>query len=476
MSTSFGTSTRARPGHAVPLAVASGLMMEFVDSTALSTALPTLARAFATDPLHLKLALTAYLAALAVFVPASGWAADRFGARRVFLLAMLVFLTGSILCALSRSLPDLVAARLVQGFGGALMTPVGRLIIVETSPKSQLVGAMAWFTTPALVGPLLGPPLAGLILSVASWPWIFLVNIPIGLMGMAAVRRFVPDVPRPDPGRFDWPGFLLMGAAIVSIITVAESAGTSILPADIRIVAIGAAVASIVAYIVYAIGRPGAVLDLGLLRYATFRTSLIGGTLMRLGLGATPFLMPLFLQTGLGWSPGRAGAVTIATGLGAIIGRSFITRAIADWGFKVMLVASGVAAAVLTAVPGLFDRGTPIVLIVIVLGMTGVVRSMQFTSTNTIAFADIPEARLSAASTFSQVVQQVGMSLGVSAGALALLFARAGDAAFASRDFLVPFLVVGGLSLLAAPVYLRLPSNAGAQFRGAAHHPHTAHQ
>jgi EmrB/QacA subfamily drug resistance transporter len=452
---------RPLTGHAVPLAVASGLLMEFIDSTALSTALPTLARAFATDPLHLKLALTAYLAALAVFVPASGWAADRFGARRVFLTAMAIFLLGSALCAFSRSLGELVAARLVQGLGGALMTPVGRLIIVETSSKQRLVTAMAWFTTPALLGPLLGPPLAGLILELGDWPWIFLVNIPVGMLGMLAVRRLVPPLERPNPGRFDWVGFGLLAAGIVAIVVLAETAGTSILPVAARPVALVTVAVALTLYVRHAHRAPRPVIPLRLLAYQTFRTSLIGGTLMRLGLGATPFLMPLLLQTGLGWSPGEAGLITMATGVGALAARSLVASAIRRLGFKTMLVGSGLLAALLTAIPGFFSSNTPLWLMLPVLIATGMARAAQFTSTNTIAFADVPDSDLSAASTFSQVVQQLGMSLGVTAGALALGLARTGD-------FRLPFLMVGGVSLLAAPVYFRLPANAGARIRGAA--------
>ena len=274
--------------NAVPLAVASALFMEFIDSTALSTALPTLARAFHTDPVHLKLALTSYLLALAVFAPASGWVADRFGAKRVFLSAMAVFLAGSVCCGLSHSLGQLVAARVLQGTGGAMMTPVGRLIVVDSAPRDRFVSAMAWFTMPALVGPLLGPPLAGLILGVASWSWIFYINIPVGALGMVAVALLVPDIRRSSPARFDSLGFAMAAVAIVALIAVSETAGTGLAPWPLEIVAALVGAGALVAFVRH-VGRVAhPVLNLRLLKVPSFGASVTGGTLVRLGLGATP--------------------------------------------------------------------------------------------------------------------------------------------------------------------------------------------
>ncbi|WP_395443070.1 MFS transporter [Caulobacter sp. UC70_42] len=311
----------------ISIAVASALLMEFIDSTALSTALPTLAHAFAVDPIHLKLALTSYILALAVFTPASGWAAERFGARRVFLSAMTVFLLGSALCGQSRSLETLVASRIVQGIGGAMMTPVARLIVVGSTPKDKLLTAMGWFTMPALVGPLIGPPIAGLVLSVADWPWIFYINLPVGLLGVIAVMRFVPrSEPKPDLGRFDTTGFVLSALAVSGLVVVAETAGVGLLPpwAQIALLALSIACGFVYLRIAKRTGRP--ILDLTLLRYPTYRASLVGGTLVRLGIGASPFLMPLLLQVALGWSPLKASFVTLATGVGVLSARPFASK------------------------------------------------------------------------------------------------------------------------------------------------------
>ncbi|NTX58720.1 MFS transporter, partial [Myxococcus sp. CA039A] len=274
--------------------------MEFVDSTALSTALPTLSVAFDTDPIHLKLALTSYILALAVLAPASGWVADRFGPRRVFMLAMGVFLVASVLCGFSRTLPQLVVFRTLQGLGGALMTPVGRLIVVGSAPRDKLVSALSWFTMPALVGPLIGPPLAGLILGVADWPWIFFINVPVGLLGMLAVSRYVPELPQPHPGPFDWKGYAIAAVAIILTIGAAETLGVGLVPVHIQMGMALVAVGAIALYVAHALRMKKPVLDLRLLKLSTFRASTAGGGLVRMGLGATPFLLPLMLQVGLG--------------------------------------------------------------------------------------------------------------------------------------------------------------------------------
>jgi EmrB/QacA subfamily drug resistance transporter len=449
-----------------PVAIASALFMEFIDSTALSTALPTLARGFHVDPVHLKLALTSYLLALAVAAPAGGWIADRFGARRVFIAAMGVFLLGSVLCGFSRSLPELIAARIVQGLGGAMMVPVGRLIIVGSTPKAQLVGAMAWFTTPALVGPLIGPPLAGFVLSVADWPWIFFLNVPVGLIGMIAVSRLAPRIVRDHPGRFDTLGFILVGVAISALVVLAETVGMALLPLvdELALGVVLAVSGALFLRHIRRVERP--ILDLSLLRHHTYRASLLGGTLVRLGIGATPFLIPLLLQVGLGWTPVHAAFITIGTGLGALSVRTVTRRVIGRFGFRTVLLASGVAAAAMSAIPGFFRASWPGWTMFLVMYLAGVVRSTQFISANTIAYADVPPDEVTRASTLASVVQQIGLSLGVSFGALMLTITRGGGGALTPDRFTLPFLTIGASTLLAQIVYLRLDRNAGSEISG----------
>ncbi|MDB5454646.1 MAG: major facilitator superfamily 1 [Caulobacter sp.] len=450
----------------VSLAVASALLMEFIDSTALSTALPTLARAFAVDPIHLKLALTSYILALAVFTPASGWAAERFGARRVFITAMVVFLLGSALCGLSRSLETLVASRILQGLGGAMMTPVARLIVVGSTPKEKLIRAMGWFTMPALVGPLIGPPLAGLVLSVADWPWIFYLNLPIGLAGMAAVMRFVPRSAGAKLGRFDWDGFLLSAAAISGLVTVTETAGLALLPPLAQVGLLAASLAAGWAYLARARKKARPILDLSLLRHPTYRASLVGGTFVRLGIGASPFLMPLLLQVALGWSPLKASLVTLGTGLGVLIARPFAAAALKRYGFRTALAVFVTLTALFTAAPGFFNAGTPMALMTGILFFGGFCRSNQFIAANTIAYADVPQARVAAASTLAAVSQQVGLALGVSFGGFMLHLARGQGHALTPDRFTWPFVAIGLVTLAALPVYLRLDRDAGSEISG----------
>jgi len=449
------------------MAVASALFMEFVDSTALSTALPRLSQVFGTDPVHLKLALTSYILALAVLAPASGWIADRFGPRRIFMIAMGVFLMGSVLCGFSQSLTQLVIYRTLQGLGGALMTPVGRIIVVSSAPRERLVSALSWFTMPALVGPLVGPPLAGLILGVADWPWIFFINVPVGLLGMIAVARLVPPLHQPDPGPFDKRGFLLSSIAITTFIGAAETVGVGLMPLPLQLGLVAVALSTMAAYVWHALRVERPVLNIRLLRIDTFRASLMGGTLVRMGLGATPFLLPLLFQVGLGWTPVEAGLVTIGNGMGALACKPVAPLIIRRVGFRQTLIFANLASAVMTAVPALFRQSTPIPLIILALIVSGFMRSLQFTATNAVAYADIPTKTVSNASTLSVVTQQMALGLGISFGGLMLHLARgAGEAPLTPERFVLPFIAVGVISSLAGPLFRRLSPTAGAQIGG----------
>ena len=450
----------------VAIAVASALLMEFVDATALSTALPTLARAFHTDPIHLKLALTSYILALAVVAPASGWVADRYGPRRVFLIAMGVFLAASVMCGLSHSLGELVAFRILQGLGGAMMTPVGRLIVVGSSPREQLVSAMSWYTMPALVGPLTGPAIAGLILHFADWPFIFFVNVPIGLLGMLAVLRFVPKLKQPDPGKFDTFGFIVVAIGLTALVGAAETIGVNLVPPIVQIAAAAIAIGSGVVFWLHSRRRPRPVLAIGLLRFQTFRTSLIGGTMVRLGIGATPFLLPLLLQVGMGWSPLKAGLASAAQAVGILIFKPVAPGLIRYFGFKRVLTVTNLIVAAVTMAPGFFRASTPLTLIVLLFAVGGFFRSMQFTSINTIAFADVPQSAVSRATTLSTVVQQVGLALGISFGALVLHLTRGAGGLLTPDRFTLPFIAVGAVTLIAGPFYQTLSADAGANVSG----------
>lgn len=462
-----GPQRDVRHARFATIAIASALFMEFIDSTALSTALPTLSRAFHTDPLHLKLALTSYILALAVVAPASGWVADRFGAKRVFMIAMGVFLAGSVLCGLSTSLTQLVLCRLLQGAGGAMMTPVGRLIIVASTPRAELVSAMSWFTMPALIGPLLGPPIAGFVLGVADWPWIFYLNIPVCAAGLLAVWKLVPPRAEMDPGPFDLRGFVLAAIAISALVSATETIGVHVFSLGVQLTLLAIAIVASLAYVRHARRTPKPVLDLTLFKLPTYRASILGGTLVRLGIGATPLLLPLLLQVALGWSPLKAGLISIWQSFGALSAKWAAPRFLKRFGFKPLLVATVLATGILTAVPGLFGTGTPLAAFIAVFVLSGFARSNQFTAANTISYADVPGPRVSNASALSTVTQQVGLTLGVSFGGAVLALAKGSPGTPLTADrFLLPYLAVGFTTFLALPVYLRLPASAGASLRG----------
>jgi EmrB/QacA subfamily drug resistance transporter len=453
------------------VSVASAMFMQSIDSTALSTALPTLARAFATDPIHLKLCLTAYIMSLAVFVPASAWAADRFGARRVFMAAMAIFLAGSILCAWSRSLGELVASRILQGAGGAMMAPVGRIMVVASHPREQLVKAMVWLTTPGLLGPILGPPLSGLVLSVADWPWIFYINVPIGLLGMLAVWRFVPKRSQPHPGRFDSFGYLLAAGAICAAMVGAECVGVNLLPlsgqALVWMIALGLGWA----YLRHAKRRERPVLDLKLLRIATYRANQTGGTLLRMNVGAMPFLLPLLLQGGLGWTPLQAGLMTMSAAVGSISARLGAQFLLQRFGFRNVLMFTAATCGLVVAGTGFLRAGTPIVVMVVVLALGGFLRSNHLTCASTLAFADIPDSSISQASSLSSVLQQLAQALGITLAGLTLHMSQLfntprGAPSLAPQNFTLPFGVIGLASILATGVYWALPPDAGANLHG----------
>lgn len=302
----------------VPLIIAVALFMENMDSTVIATSLPAIAADIGTNPLALKLAVTSYLLSLAIFIPASGWTADRFGARTVFRAAIGVFVLGSIGCALSSSLTDFVIARIVQGMGGAMMTPVGRMVVVRTISKRELVGAMAWVTTPALIGPVLGPPVGGFVTTYATWHWIFIINVPIGLLGIVLATRYIPDVRAEGHERFDVVGMILAGLGIGGVAFGLSVLGLNFLPWFVVVALVVGGACFIAAYLAHARRTENPALDLTLFRLPTFFASVVGGFTFRLGLGALPFLLPLMLQIGFGMTPFQSGMITFATALGAM--------------------------------------------------------------------------------------------------------------------------------------------------------------
>lgn len=459
-----GEGLRARVrARLMPLIVAVALLMETLDANVISTSLPEIARDLGTSPIHLKLALTSYMLALAIFIPASGWAADRFGARPIFRLAIAVFAAGSIACGAADSLAGLVAARVLQGIGGSMMVPVGRLIVLRTTPRAELVNALAWLTVPALIGPVLGPLVGGFITTYWDWRWIFWINLPIAALGFALVSLFVPQITAETRRRFDLRGFLLLGPGLGALLTGVTLAGLDLsAPGLVAGFTLGG-MALIAAYVVHARSFAEPLIDLRLLAIPTFRIATLGGTLFRIGAGARPFLLPLLFQLGFAMTPFQSGALTFAAGLGAMM-MKFVAKPILDWfGFRRVLLANAVISAGLMVLPIAFTATTPWALIVVPLFIAGVGWSLQFTAINAIAYAEVPAERMSSATSFSSVLQQVSGSVGITLAAFGLTGAQAasGHARLEPADFAPVFWLVAAVALLSAPVFARLARDAG---------------
>jgi EmrB/QacA subfamily drug resistance transporter len=448
----------------VPLIVACGLFMENLDSTVIATALPAIALDMGRDPLSLKLALTSYLLTLAVFIPISGWMADRFGARRVFCCAIVVFTVGSALCGFAHAILDFVLYRIIQGIGGAMMTPVGRLVILRLVPKHELVSALAWLVVPAMIGPLIGPPLGGFITTYFSWRWIFWINIPIGMIGILFAIKFIEDVREQNAPALDVKGFVLSGIGLAGIAFGLTTIGQNLMPASVSISMLAVGTASLVLYVMHARDTPSPLLDLKLLSIPTFKASVVGGSIFRIGIGAMPFLLPLMFQIGFGMSPLQSGLLTFAGAVGAMVMRASAATILRRFGIKRVVLINTLIAAGFIAACATFRPETPYAIILLVLLVGGFFRALQFTSLNSLAYADLGGSQMSQATSFTSVAQQLSITAGVAIAALTLegvRFARGDDMILAS-DFMYAFLAVGIISACSIFFLIPLPIDAGA--------------
>lgn len=460
-----GTSGRTRLTAVI---VACALFMQNLDSTVIATALPTMAHAFGIQAVRMNVTLTSYLLSLAVFIPASGWIADRFGTRTVFRAAIVVFTLGSILCGLSDSLATLVGARVLQGIGGAMMVPVGRLVLLRTAPRSELVAAMAWLTMPSLLGPVLGPPVGGFIVTYFSWRWIFYINVPIGMLGVVLITLFIEDAREPPRGSFDFVGLMLSGVSLAGLMFGLETAGRGVVPPlwTETILTIGLLAAA--GYALHAWRHPAPLLDFSLLKLPCFGVSFCAMMLFRTGIGALPFLLPLMIQVGFGDSALASGMITFASAAGAFVMKPAAQHALRLFGFRRTLLWNGILAGLMFATCAAFRPAWPVAGIYAVLLVGGFFRSLQFTAYNTLSYGDVPRARMSAATSLYTTGQQLAATVGISSGALALEVAMrlSGNQHAAPGDFSMAFLAVACLSLAAAPIALLMPRDAGDDLTG----------
>jgi EmrB/QacA subfamily drug resistance transporter len=448
----------------IALLVAAALFMNLLDGTVIATALPSMAHAFGTSAVNLNIGITAYLLTVAVFIPASGWIAERFGARLVFGSAIGLFIAASIVCGFARSLPVFVIARIVQAVGGALMTPVGRLVVLNTTPKHQLMRAMSMMVWPALVAPILGPPIGGYVTTYLGWPWIFFLNVPLGVAAIVAALVLFPD-DRPDAQQpFDALGFVLVGAACFSFMYGVDLIGQPTTSIGLVAALVGGGTLFAILAVRHLRAAPNPLLRLGALRIPTFAVSMFGGSVTRLAIGAGPFLLPLMFQVGFGLSAATSGLLVLWLFAGNLMMKPVTTPLVRRFGFRSVLLWNGLLTAASIAACSALMPGTPFTIIVIVLFLGGASRSLQFTALSSISFADVPPAQMSGANTLSSTVTQLSSAMSIALGALVLrassyVHGRSGATPNVA-DFHLAFVLVSVVAALAVLDVIKLPSDA----------------
>ena len=452
----------------IPLIVACALFMENMDSTVLATSLPAIAADIGENPLALKLALTSYLVGLAIFIPISGWVADRYGSRKIFAWAIVVFLGGSLFCAMSSTLTLFVVARFIQGIGGAMMVPVGRLVLLKSVPRSQLVSALNYLTFPALLGPIMGPPLGGLITQYFNWRGIFLINVPISLLGIYLVLKHIPNIKEDALPPLDIRGFVMLGLGLSLSMLGLSVLGGHLLPPLVTGACIVTGSVFLLAYYQHAKRAANPVINLEVMKYPTFRAGVVGGSLFRIGAGASPFLLPLMFQLGFGLDPFHSGVLTCTSAIGAMFMKTLTLMILKRYGFRQVLIVNAILSSAGIAVYGLFTAQTPVSVIVPVLILTGLLRSLQFTAIGAIGFAEIGKEFMSQASSLQSMTQRLAQSVGVAVGAYALELSSVlqHHASIVTSDFWPAFLVVGLIAGSSVFYNIALAPNAGAEMAG----------
>jgi EmrB/QacA subfamily drug resistance transporter len=456
------------PTVLVPLIVACALFMEMVDSTVITTSLPMIALDLHQDPIVLKLGLTAYMLSLGVFIPISGWMADRFGGRSVFQAAIGLFMVSSMCCGLARSFAFFVAVRFLQGAGGAMMVPVGRIVILRSIPREELVTALAYLATPAMLGPVVGPPLGGFITTYLSWRWIFFINIPISIVGFLLAGRFMEDFREAQVPPLDLRGFVLSALGLLMAMFGLTTITDRLMPLSVSFGCMGVGVIAILGYFVHARHTAQPLLELRILKLRTFWVGVGGGSLFRIGIGSLALLLPLLMQLGFGLNPLRSGLITCALAIGSVFMKPLAKPVLRLFGFRPVMVYNPVICAVAIALFGLFRATTPHWLIFVVLLIAGLFNSLQFTALNAIAYAEVPDVDVSQATSIFAMVQQLSLGSGVVVGAFALqassFLQRHGR--IVASDFWPAFLVLGLIVSSSAISSLKLPADAGAEMAG----------
>ncbi|MCA1924516.1 multidrug transporter subunit MdtD [Buttiauxella noackiae] len=450
----------ARSMAGLPWIAAMAFFMQALDATILNTALPAIAHSLGRSPLAMQSAIISYTLTVAMLIPVSGWLADRFGTRRVFMFAVSLFTLGSFACAMSNSLGELVIFRVIQGIGGAMMMPVARLALLRAYPRSELLPVLNFVTMPGLVGPILGPLLGGVLVTWASWHWIFLINIPIGILGLIYARKYMPNFTTPRRG-FDMTGFLLFGLSLVLISSGMELFGERIVASYIGILTILGGLALLAAYIWHARRHPTPLIALPMFRTRTFSIGIVGNLASRLGTGCVPFLMPLMLQVGFGYSALIAGCMMAPTAIGSLLAKSTVTQVLRKLGYRKTLVGVTLVIGLLIGQFSLQSPGMEVWLLILPLFIQGMAMSTQFTAMNTITLADLTDENASSGNSVLAVTQQLAISLGVAVSAAVLRLYEGIESINTVEQFHYTFLTMGAVTLVSALVFLLLRPKDG---------------
>ena len=464
------TKKKARSMAGLPWIAAMAFFMQALDATILNTALPAIAQSLNRSPLAMQSAIISYTLTVAMLIPVSGWLADRFGTRRIFMLAVSLFTLGSLACALSNSLGMLVVFRVVQGIGGAMMMPVARLALLRAYPRSELLPVLNFVTMPGLVGPILGPVLGGVLVTWASWHWIFLINIPIGIAGLFYARKYMPDFTTPRR-RFDMGGFLLFGVSLVLFSIGIELFGEKLVASWLALTIIFSSVVLFYAYIRHARRHPSPLIALPIFRTRTFSVGIAGNIASRLGTGCVPFLMPLMLQVGFGYTALIAGCMIAPTAIGSILAKSTVTQVLRWFGYRKTLFGITVIIGVMIAQFALQSPSMEIWLLILPLFILGMAMSTQFTAMNTITLADLTDENASSGNSVLAVTQQLSISLGVAVSAAVLRFYEGFESANTIEQFHYTFITMGVITLISASVFLLLKPKDGRNLIKERHKP-----
>jgi len=454
----------------ISILVATAFFMENLDGTVIATALPQMGVSFHVNPVDLNIGMTAYLLMLAVFIPISGWVADRVGARLVFVSAIGIFTVSSIFCGLSHGIWTFTSARVIQGIGGAMMVPVGRLVVLRTTEKHNLIDAITFITWPGLIAPVVGPPIGGFITTYASWHWIFFLNVPLGIIGIVLSSLLIPNLKEDKVKPFDWIGFVLSASACVSFVYGMELVGRESAPWKPTIIYLICGVVLGVLSVLHLRRSAAPLLNLALLKIKTFAITLQGGSLFRIAISVSPFLLPLMFQVGFGLNAFQSGLLMLGLFSGNLLMKTVTTPLLRRFGFRGVLTVNGVLTAIWMAACALLFPQSGKFLILFVLFLNGLSRSMQFTALGTLAFADIPKPELSSGTSFFSMITQMSMGMGVAVGAIALRLAGIVDGnphgSPTTKEFHIAFLFVAALTVLATLDCFLLERDAGADVSG----------